>query len=175
MIVIPTAKPLLLKALETDFGTTIARTIWKRIQEQEAWVNANVPIGIIIWFYASQTYANSSPIASPNQAWQFCDGSLISNADSPLNGLNTPDLRGLFPKFVDTNGGIGTLGGIPSFSLNHNHGGATQGASSCDGSGSNPGGDHGSGGYHTHSIGGDLGTYNVLPPYIDLQPYVRIL
>ena len=182
MINIPVVPPDLLNALEVDFGTTIAASIWKRIKEQEHWINACIPPGIIMFFYQSQTYAGGGNIDAPNSSWQFCDGSLITNTDSPFLGLNVPDLRNQFLKHGNSEA-IGVTHGLSAYNLKHDHGGFTDYAydvihdypltlyyTTEDGT------DWAAGNNHAHAITEDLDiTIEAIPNYIELQPYMRIV
>ena len=172
MITIPDQKPELLKSLEVDFGTSIAQSVWQRIAWQLNFMNASVPIGLIMYFYQSQTLANGSPIPTPVGSWQFCDGGSITDPDSPLQGQNTPDFRLVFQKH-DTP--ILTTGGVATQNLAHNHGGFTGFTTDLENNfRSGLGGDKARGNNHRHAILSDLGNISVLPPYIELQPYMRI-
>lgn len=173
MIVIPQLNPALLKTFEADFGTSIAQVLWRKIIDHVNWLNAALPVGSIQFFYGSQLYANGNPIASPNACWQFCDGSAVTNPNSPLFGQNIPDLRQKFLKGSTT---IGTLGGSDTVNLAHSHGGAT--GATFDGEDSfDSDGDSAQGGpsFHNHPIGSALGVVLRLPPYAELQPYMRIV
>lgn len=176
MITIPQLKPDALRTMEVDFGTTIAQGLWQRISRQLNWIEKAVPVGMVIYFYDSQTFANGNPVPDPKSTnWQFCDGSPITNPLSPMFGQNVPDLRNRFSKGSATLG-LGVTGGTVSHNLAHSHGGATsttcdlEGLSNTDNSDAKP-----KGNCHNHSIGGSLGTISVMPPYINLQPYMRIV
>lgn len=180
MIITPQTKPALMRSLEADFGSTIAAAIWKKIVAHQNWMDKNVPVGIIMFFYGSQLYANNDPIEPPNGCWQICDGGEVTDANSPLLGQFLPDLRELFLKHGET---IGDTGGTDTFTLEHNHGGAT----TTDKYMSNPDNpsdinsddapDEPLGSFHAHSIGMDLvaSSYVKVPPYVELQPYMRIV
>ncbi|MDX1461969.1 MAG: hypothetical protein R3359_02845 [Marinirhabdus sp.] len=61
---------------------------WERVLTPKANVGV-LPIGsIIAWFDRIDFPALTLP-----EGWQLCDGSIISDADSPLNGLATPDIN----------------------------------------------------------------------------------
>jgi hypothetical protein len=171
MIVVPQLSPALLKTFESDFGTSIAQVLWRRIVDHQNWINAALPIGSVIFFYGSQQYANGSTIVDPNACWQFCDGGAVVNTNSPLLGQNVPDLRGKFLRGDDVEG---LLGGSDTINLSHNH----ETGALFDGENNyNSGGDNEQGGpsFHNHPIGSDLGVILRLPPYAELQPYMRIV
>lgn len=173
MIVIPQLNPSLLKTFESDFGTSIAQVLWRKIVDHVNWLNAALPVGTVEYFHGGQLYANGDPIAPPNSCWQLCDGSVVSNPNSPLNGQTLPDMRGRFLKGGTT---PGTTGGSDTMNLAHSHGGATaatfDGEDSFDSAG---GSAQGGPSFHNHSISTALGTVSRLPPYAELQPYMRIV
>ena len=61
-----------------------------------------VPIGSIIAWHASMTGVPTLP-----SGWQLCNGTIISDPDSPMNGQNTPNLNNSVP----TSSGIYSSGG----------------------------------------------------------------
>lgn len=173
MITIPNKRPTTLRTFEVDFGTTIASAIWSRIIQGLNWYNDALPIGMLLNFYQSQTFANGNPIPDPIGLWQFCDGSTVIEANSPLLGQTLPDLR---EKFLKGGSTIGTLGGQLSINLTHSHGGAT--GFTDDGDFSSPRLDDGDENQehhnHAHAIGADLGSQPTVPPYVDLQYFMKI-
>ena len=175
MITIPQLKPAAIKNMEVDFGTSIATGLWQRIAQQLNWIEKNMPIGMVIWFYDSMTYAGGPNVPDPKATnWQFCDGSAITNPNSPMFGQNTPDLRGLYQKGSNIVAPF-TLTGVPSINLSHNHGGST--GITCDLEGNNDTDDSDekpAGNCHSHSVSGALGVYTLDPPHVELQPYMRI-
>ncbi|MDZ4810774.1 MAG: hypothetical protein SGI96_21265 [Bacteroidota bacterium] len=173
MITIPEKKPELLKNLEVDFGTTIAQSIWQRVAWQLNFMSASVPIGLIMYFYQSQTLAGGGSIPAPVGTWQFCDGVSITDADSPLFGQNTPDFRLLIKK-QDTP--ILTTGGVATHDLAHDHEGFTGFTTDLEAGNfrTDFGFDKAQGNSHRHAILSALGDISTLPPYVELQPYMRI-
>lgn len=169
----PLIRPRLLRGHETDFGTTIAASLWLRLINNHAWVEKSIPLGMVLFFYTSQTEADGTPITQPNpDIWQPCDGRTINDPDSPLNGQTLPDLRDLFVKGSST---PGQTGGQSTVNLSHNHGGATgvtddrQPDFQAD-----HGTDHLTGAPHTHSIDSRWSsTESVIPKYFGLQAFVR--
>jgi hypothetical protein len=175
MIVIPQLKPPLLKDLEVNFGTSVANAIWKKMVAHQNYINANVPIGLIIHFFGSGVYPLAGTfITEPDSNWQYCDGSVVTNTASPLFGENVPDLRGRFLKGAAL---AGVLGGASIFSLAHNHGGATGTVVDIDTSTvhTQRGSDVNMYSWHNHPIANDLGVFSKLPFYMELQPYMRIV
>lgn len=71
-----------------------------------------IPIGTVVDWWRP----NSSLQLGP-EGFQICDGSTVSDPDSPLQGTRLPDLRGLFVRGVVSFEQIGTTGG----SADHAH------------------------------------------------------
>jgi hypothetical protein len=80
-----------------------------------------IPIGTIFGMlgaynsFGDYTEANIYPL---NDWAKFCDGSVIVDADSPMNGMYVPDLTASAPVGAATAGGIlpaQTLGNIYAF------------------------------------------------------------
>lgn len=67
-----------------------------------------VPIGTVIDWWRNEDASIVMPFPS---GYQICDGSVINNPDSPLNGQNVPDLSDRFVLGVVHASGIGTTGG----------------------------------------------------------------
>ena len=122
MITTPSLKPSLFRSIETDFGTTIASSLWRRISSHLNWFNKNVPVGIVMMFHGSQRLADGSPGTLIDQPmageWDFIDGSTISNSESPMDGVALPDITDLFLKYSST---IGSTGGSDTIDLAHRH------------------------------------------------------
>ena len=173
MIEIPELKPQSLKSHECDFGTSISKYLWNKVINNHAWVERNIPIGFIMYFHGSRTFANGNPITPPNSdIWVLCNGDLISDIDSPLNGQATPDMRNLFLKGSST---IGQLGGQDTINIAHSHSGITgitndrHVIDTADN-----GGDANTGAPHYHTINSVWSSSeSVIPPYIELQMYMR--
>ena len=170
---VPNLKPNRIYANETDYGTSAASFIWKKMINNQNWVEKNIPIGFVLYFYASQVYPGGGVIAKPNpQIWVECDGRLISDARSPLNGQNAPDLTNWFLKGSSA---IGNTGGQNTVNLTHNHGGqtgVTDDRHPIDEA--DTGNDYNTGSPHTHSIGSNLTSSEpVIPPFVGLQMYMR--
>lgn len=178
-ILTPQLKPNALQKIESDFGSTIASFIWKNVLQHQLWVNRSIPLGSILSFYGSQLLARTDLIdeliPQPDSSfWQWCDGSIINNANSPLFGEATPDFREKFLKGYPI---LGLIGGQSTVNLSHNHGGTT--SSRSDGStqiiadvGNDP---IRAGAEHAHSISYDWSANeSFIPPYSEVQYYLRI-
>lgn len=174
MINIPSLKPETLRDIEIDFGTSIASSIWRKVVDNYQWVEKSVPVGFILFFYGEITEADGTPKDPPNpDIWGYCDGSIINDPDSPLNGQALPNLIDLFPKGSDT---IGTLGGQSTIDISHSHGGATGATDDT----TKPfftadnGNDRREGSLHTHSMNTKWPTDEpIIPKYFSVQPYMR--
>ena len=166
-------KPAKLRSMEADFGTSVSSYIWNKIIHNHAWVEKAIPIGYILYFYKAQTDAAAVEVANPNSdIWVYCDGSVISDADSPLNGQNTPDLRTKFLKGSDS--AVGTLGGQETINLQHNHGGATGFFNDAINNNADSGSAHDSGSNHNHALFNSWSTVQpVVPVYFEVQAFMR--
>lgn len=166
-------RPETLESHETDFGSSIAKSIWEKIANFHNWTESAIPVGYIMFFNGSRTYANSSPIALPNpNLWVLCDGQVINDPESPLNGVATPDLRKKYLKGGTT---IGNTGGQETINLAHNHGTTLMFANDESGrSNARTGGDYRAGSSHTHTIATRWSSAeSILPPTMELQFYMR--
>ena len=173
MITDPTKRPENLNSIEVDFGTTISGSIWKKVRDLEIFINDNLPIGLVIQFHASQQYANGLSIDLPGTQWQFCDGTVVSNPESPLLGVSVPDLRS---KFLAGDEPLGVFGGGTNHNLSHNHGGVTlDGSDKATETQSDPGFVYLEGSIHNHSVATSNLAMTPLPPYRELQFYMRIV
>lgn len=170
---INTLKPTPLSTHETDFGTSIAQSLWEKVADGQNWLNLTVPIGYLMFFNASQTYANGTSIPKPNpELWFLCNGDQIIDPDSPLNGVLVPDLRNLFLKGGNT---LGLTGGALTTNLAHTHGGITVPENDESGrSNADQGGDHVAGSLHHHTIFSQWSSAEpIVPPFRELQVYMR--
>jgi hypothetical protein len=80
----------------------------------------NIPVGAVIdWWRPDATFAVPTGFA-------ICDGSIVNDAGSPLNGKTLPDLTNKFIMGVTNVNNIGTAGGSSghahSVDINHDHG-----------------------------------------------------
>jgi hypothetical protein len=169
----PVQRPELLKQLETDFGSTTSKYIWRKVMLWQLWMSRSIPVGSIISFFGSTTFANGDPLVGAKENyWQWCNGSAISNASSPLNGQTIPDFR---EKFLKGSSTIGSLGGQSTINLLHQHSGFTGLENQVGGNGGDNGGDETAGTVHNHPIDIELSSVeNVIPPYSEVQYYMRV-
>jgi len=171
MISIPIARPAVIGGLEKDFGTTIAASIWFKIINNHAWVERNIPIGFILPFHRDIQPVSGPALPDPSSdIWQFCDGTLISDADSPIDGQNVPDLRNAFLK--GTSGTQLLTGGQSQVDLAHQHTIAAVDARQPDVQADDDD-DRLEGILHSHTTPSDLTLENVLPLHIQYHAYMR--
>lgn len=159
---------------EADFGTSAAQYLWQKMINNHSFVERCFPIGFVLYFYGSQTYANGTRIADPNpEIWALLDGHVVNDPDSPLHGVTLPNVNTFFFK-----GGTSEFsqGGQPTINLAHSHGGATgvtddrHPIDEAD-----HGGNYASGSPHFHAISTMWSSVEpIIPPYVDLQMYMRI-
>ena len=170
---IPKVKPELLKSLEADFGSTIARKIYKTIVDNIYYAKENFPLGMIKFFYQSQPLSDGTTLIDPPNPdiWIKCDGGTVDDPLSPFNGFQTIDPSGLFLK----GGELGQTGGSPTFDWSHDHGGWTGYTNDINNYSVDGGGKvYGANGTHRHSIGvTGITSENAIPPYVTLVPYMR--
>lgn len=113
--------------------------------------------------------------------WQLCDGSEITNENSPLRSLGanlhyTPNMIDRFVMMVKPGGqSSGTLGGENNtFALRHNHGGYT-GSVGTNGNGRHSHSQREAAFSHNHTIAQDfIFAVNFEPPYYTVKFYMRI-
>ena len=172
MIVVPSVKPSRLLGLEVDFGSSVAASIWRKIINNHTWVERAVPIGFIMFFYEQITEADGTPKDPPNpDIWKFCDGSVINDLDSPLNGQLTPNMADLFLKGSDTEF---LTGGNATVNIQHNHGGQTGVTDDREDPIADIGANFPTGAPHFHSIDNRWSTAEpIIPKFTAVQAYIR--
>ena len=84
-----------MSTVEKDQFSTISQANWQKVAGILEYANKSFPIGMVLYFYASQ---DNLPAQPDPQYWHFCDGSTINNPNSPLDGQTPPDCRGKFFK-----------------------------------------------------------------------------
>jgi len=172
MIEIPTFRPELIGSLESDFGTTIASSIWLKIINNHAWVERNIPIGFLLPFHRDLQPVSGPALPDPtSDIWQFCDGTVISDSDSPIDGQAVPDLRSSFLK--GTSGTQFVTGGQETISLFHDHiTGFTDNRQPDTQADNNN--DLQSGIVHNHPVTNDLSLLeDIVPLHIEYHIYMR--
>lgn len=166
-------RPEDLASHEVDFGTAVAESLWKKTGFMQNWLNSSIPIGYLLFHHGGQTLANGDPITPPNpETWALCDGSQIIDANSPLNGQFTPDLRKIFLKGATV---IGLTGGQTTINISHSHGNNLVVENDDNGNtNARSGGDYNAGTPHTHAVSSAWSSAEPnIPPFKELQIYMR--
>jgi len=159
-------------SLEMDFGTTICPALWVKAAQLAQYVNASFPIGMLMFFEGSQ---ENLPAQPDSARWAFLDGSVVSNAGSPFNGVTLPDFRNKFFRHKTTGEVVMSVDGSNTINLAHNHTGFTGYASEWDSLKLDNGDERGQAiGSHRHTIASALGAVTTIPGYHAVQCYVRI-
>lgn len=158
--------------LEKDFNTSVAEALWKKAIQTMNYIEKSYPVGMMLMFHATQS---ALPHVPDSKYWKECDGSVVSNANSPLNGVTLPDLRDKFFRHPSSGDTVMTSGGVNSVNLAHSHGGVT-GTVDNRQFGQEDGDDHQDVSTpHAHSISSDMGSVSTIPLYIALKIYIRIV
>lgn len=128
------------------------------------------PIGSFLDWWPGFPGAKEIP-----DGYVVADGGLVTDAHSPLRGIEVPNLVDRFVK-GGTLANVLSEGGQATLHLSHNHGGST---GDCKSNGFDFWIQFGGWGrpaleFHAHSISSDLGTYDNAPPYTTLVRLVRI-
>jgi hypothetical protein len=113
-------------------------------------VNASPPIGTVMSWLKSLTGTPSLP-----SNWVECNGQLISDVNSPYNGVTLPNLNGT-QTFLRGNSTSGATGG----STTHTHTGPSHDHTWSDTVNISISGSTNTTGSHTHSVSGTTSTYN---------------
>lgn len=162
-----------ISSVESDEFSSVAVSTWGKAARLIEYLNKSYPMGMLMFFDASLDNLPAMP--NPNY-WKFCDGSVIVNANSPMNGQNAPDCRNKFIKHPQTGDPTLVTAGSDTVSSPHNHGGVTGVGSDADALRLDDGQEHGFAiGNHTHSIGGSSNDVtSTVPLHRFLQVYMRI-
>jgi hypothetical protein len=165
-------------ALEMDFGTSVAQALWTKAAQLTEYVNRSYPIGMLLFYNASQSALNTLP---DPKYWKYLDGTPVTNPLSPVNGATLPDMRGLFIKHPATGAPALVVAGANSVSLDHSHTGNTDYGSDWDSLHLHQAVIRTRGqaiGSHRHTMSGSigsLGSVSTVPAYIELQVYMRVV
>jgi hypothetical protein len=160
---------------ETQYLRAIMEdTIRKMIQNNNFLLDL-APLGKIIFVNPNQLGGGQPP----SDFWQICDGSEITNPNSPLRsiGLNlrfTPNLKDRYP-CGSVDAVSNPTGGTHTHFLNHSH---TTGTASADGGGLRKKGDRRRRNNHTHAIASQYpteGTVIEAPAYVYYIAYMKII
>ena len=161
--------------LVSEFGDVVSNELLTELKTNMDFMSSFCPVGAVAPILFGLP---GVPTPDPN-IWQECNGSEITNPNSPLRSQGssvrrTPDLRDRYVRMPNTFGLSGNTGGFNSTLIfRHNHGGRT-----------NTVGTGGAirGGYnkrharsHSHAINTSFpNAINVEPPYYTVKFYMRI-
>lgn len=105
----------------TDAGDIVSVEVFQQLAQNCNYLIDSMPIGSIVPICVGLT---GVPTPNPD-IWQECDGSVITNQNSPMHGQTVPDHRGRYLKGQSSTGTIGFYGGSNTKTLTHGHGGGT--------------------------------------------------
>lgn len=167
----------------TKYDEIVSIELFNAITEGLNYLIDATPVGTILPIISF--FGFPAPIDA--DVWQICDGSAITNVNSPLVGYNTPDFSdGRMVKGAASAGTPGTRGGSHTRDLRHDHGGTT-GINWTIARGQTNGSDtdyHSFDTGHSHSLdnnnlnpggtGGDMSVVNLDPVHIKVSHYIKI-
>ena len=167
------ASPIKLNDNQLDFGSTVAEATMKQIGQNVNQLIDSTPIGTIVAFAV-----NLNGVSLPNSdIWQLCDGSEITQADSPMRSQGiitnfTPDLTDRFIRGSSI-GNQNQFAGADAFSTNVN---ATTDVQSGPTRGTDNGGDGDSleGAFaHAHNVSFNV-SGDTVPRHYTVAFYIKI-
>ena len=160
------------------FGDIVSQELAQAIRANLEAMALSFPLGEI-----APIMTNIPGVSVDENIWQLCNGSEITNPNSPLRSLPgnpryTPDLRDSFIRVAANPGLVGEHTGSHALTgLTHNHGGKTgyyetpEQADSSDDEGAAENTTR----RHRHSIDPQLTlAYDIQPPYFTVAFYMKI-
>lgn len=162
--------------IAADLGDLVSVELFAGIATNLNYLIDCVPPGKI----AGIMYGLPGVPAPDPKYWQLCDGSEITDADSPLRGGFTRDMAtaGRYLRGYDSIGNVGNTGGANTKNLQHNHTGATSIIAGIDPEQFKTDSDNdefNGSPFHTHTVANDLGTaINFEPPHVRVLFYLKI-
>jgi hypothetical protein len=157
-------------ALTTE-GNLVSVETFTAIANGLAYLQDSMPVGTEV-----VVLTGFPGVPTPNpQIWQLCDGSLVTNQNSPLRNQNTPNRASTgFLHRGAAAGQVGLTGGTNTKDFTHAHGGLT-GVFTPRPNNLDEEDVFNEGIAHAHGIFQDLSVRNVEPPNIRLNHYIKIL
>ena len=160
------------KTLEDDLSTSIATALWQKAADLCEYINKSRPIGMVMWFNNNQDLLPGLP---DPKYWKLCDGTAVNNPLSTLHGVVIPSVASRFVKHPSDFQSVFGVAGSDTRNFSHDHGGVSgytnpRGAQNADNSDERAGPFN-----HRHTVHSSLGTVDIMPPYIELRAYIRIL
>ena len=160
---------------ETTYLRSVAEETIRKIIRNNNFLLDLAPIGRIIFVNPNQLGGGQPS----SEFWQICDGTEITNPNSPLRsiGLNlrfTPNMKDLYPcGAIDEN--LNPQAGSHTHFLSHAH---STGTASADGGGLRKKGDRNRRNPHTHTLATQYssdGTIIEAPAYVYYIAYMKIV
>jgi len=173
---IPTTFGSLINDQITEYAKILSQELATTIHYNSLLLNTIIPIGSVI-----PIMTNIPGVPAPDlNIFQECDGSEITNENSPLRSIGgenryVPNLIEHYLRVPSTFGLSGQNGGVNDSTLfAHNHGGVT-GYQENDEDGDPSGDEFMAARRHRHGINSDLvNPLNVEPPYFTVRFFMRI-
>jgi hypothetical protein len=159
----------------SDFGDIVSQELASQIKTSLDLIDKMLPIGWI-----GPIMVNMAGVSPNPDIWQLCDGSEITNVNSPLRSVPsiprfTPNLTDRFIRMTTSLGVVGNSGGVKVFNFAHDHGGRTGTFTTQEGVDSTKSGLTNTSFSHNHSISSSLpGDRQMEPPFIHIQYYMKI-
>lgn len=158
----------------TEFGDIFSQELATFIKDNITYIQKSIPVGQVIPIL---THIPGVPAPNPN-IWQECNGSEITNPNSPLRSTGdlkrfTPDMRDRYIRAATVIGESGQVVGENAQSLSHNHGGQTGVYVTPENADS--GGARNVSFGHSHPIGSDLTTpISMEPAFYTVKFFMKI-
>lgn len=158
---------------EAREGTIISPEFFQQLADNVSYLIDSMPVGTIVPIMTGFT---NVPDPDPS-LWQYCDGSIITNPNSPIYNQATPNLSSERSLIKCAFSGSGTTGGSNVINtLGHNHTGYTEVAVMNPSENMENDNWYFSVNVHRHEIVEDLNySYDVEPPKISIKHYIKIL
>lgn len=160
------------RALEQDFGTTNAEALWKKVVRLMNYAEKSYPVGYVLFVHETQSLL---PHVPDSKYWKAMDGTAVSNANSPINGVTLPDWRDKFFRCIKSGEVIFSESGANTVNLSHDHGGQTGVTDARTTFDADDGSDRTAMAAHQHAIASDIGSVATVPLYIALKAYLRVV
>lgn len=159
---------------EATYKGPVHEELLRKIAQNFNFLGVLVPVGTIVY-----VEINKVGVVAPDESiWQICDGSEITNSNSPLRSQGlisrfVPDLLGKHPRCANVSN-LNPEGGTYNYDFSHSHttGNNTPAAPNTLGEE----GGRRVGNTHTHGIKSDLANQSFdFPAAIKFVPYMKIV
>ena len=158
----------------TDFASIISQELATLIKGNIDYIQKSIPIGSI-----KPIMVNIPGVAAPDpNIWQECNGSEITNPNSPLRSTGsqqrfTPNMVDRYIRGATTPGESGSSAGSNNTTMSHNHTGVTEGHVSPEND--DDGGARNVQWVHVHGIASDLTTpISMEPAFMIVKFFMKI-